>query len=524
MPHKAHHIRKDVLANILGKGWVGLVSILFVPFFIKFLGVEAYGLVGFFLSLQTVLLLVDFGFSTTLNRALAACGAGIVPPSVISLATMLERLFVGFSLIILLGVVIAAPWLVNHWVTLQQLPASNVQHGLQLMGISIALQLPFMLYSGGLIGLGRQTQVNVILAMAATLRFGGALVVLMLVPRIEAFFAWQVVAVGGQSLWARQLFWRRLRVRSSPPASLHPSSSSPHSSSSHPSPSPHHQAKAFRGHIGFAAAVGLTSVLGTVLTQMDKLMLSRLLPLESYSYYMLAWTLCSTLPVLASTVVTAYFPRLSAEVAQPDGTPAPLYHQACQLLACALMPAGALLMLFPREILTLWLGNPQVVQQVAPVLTIMAVGSLLNTLVHLPHAMQWALGLARLGLYANIFMIGAMVPAMYIAVQQAGILGAVWVWVALNITYVFIGVPLMHCWILRGQLPTWLAADVLRPAAIAFGVVGLLRQLWPWPPAQSMTQLLLLALIYGAAALSCLVASPRTRGFLPLQHRTTLTR
>lgn len=511
MPHKAHHIRKDVLANILGKGWVGMVSILFVPFFIKFLGVEAYGLVGFFLSLQTVLLLVDFGFSTTLNRALAACGAGIIPPSVVSLATMLERLFAGCSLAILLGVVTAAPWLVNHWGTLQHLPASTVQHGLQLMGISIALQLPFMLYSGGLIGLGRQTQVNVILAIAATLRFGGALVVLMLVPRIEAFFAWQVVAVGGQSLWARQLFWRRLRGRSSSPASLHPSSSS------------HHQAKAFRGHIGFAAAVGLTSVLGTVLTQMDKLMLSRLLPLESYSYYMLAWTLCSTLPVLASTVVTAYFPRLSAEVAQPDGTPAPLYHQACQLLACALMPAGALLVLFPGEILTLWLGNPQVVQQVAPVLTIMAVGSLLNTLAHLPHAMQWAFGLARLGLYANIFMVCATVPAIYIAVQQAGILGAVWVWVALNITYVFIGVPLMHCWILRDQLPTWLAADVLRPAVIAFGVVGLLRQLWPWPPAQSMTQLLLLALIYGAAALACLVASPRTRGFLRISHRKTLT-
>jgi hypothetical protein len=114
------------------------------------------------------------------------------------------------------------------------------------------------------------------------------------------------------------------------------------------------------------------------------------------------------------------------------------------------------------------------------------------------------------------------VPAIYVAVQQAGILGAVWVWVALNITYVFIGVPLMHCWILRGQLLPWLAADVLRPAVIAFGVVGLLRQLWPWPPAQSITQLLLLALIYGAAALACLVASPRTRGFLPVSHRKTL--
>lgn len=508
MTSHQHHIKKDVLANILGKGWVGFVSIAFVPLFIKFLGVEAYGLVGFFLSLQTVLLLVDFGFSTTLNRALAACGAGIIPPSVVSLATLLERLFAGCSLAILLGVVIAAPWLVNHWVTLQHLPASNVQHGLQLMGISIALQLPFMLYSGGLIGLGRQTQVNVILAIAATLRFGGALVVLMLVPRIEAFFAWQVVAVGGQSLLARQLFWRRLRGRSSPPASLPPSSSSP---------SPHHQSKAFRGHIGFAAAVGLTSVLGTVLTQMDKLMLSRLLPLESYSYYMLAWTLCSTLPVLASTVVTAYFPRLSAEVAQPDRTPAPLYHQACQLLACALMPAGALLVLFPGEILTLWLGNPQVVQQVAPVLTIMAVGTLLNILAQVPHAMQLASGLAKLGLYANIFMVTMIVPALYLTVRKTGVMGAAWVWVALNATYVIAGVPIMHRWILHGEFLRWLWGCALQPALIAFSLIGLIRGTNLVSALHPIGQLLFFAMIYGIAVILCLLALPSTRPLLRQQ-------
>jgi len=268
-----------------------------------------------------------------------------------------------------------------------------------------------------------------------------------------------------------------------------------------------------------------------------------LLPLESYGHYMLAWTLCSTLPVLASTVVAAFFPRLSAEVARVDGNPSPLYHQACQLLACALMPAGALLILFPAEILTLWLGDPQLVRQVAPVLTIMALGSLLNTLAHLGHAMQLAAGLARLGLYANIFMVTITVPAIFIAVRQGGVLGAAWVWVALNATYIIAGIPIMHRWILRGEFLTWLWVALnatyiiagipimhrwilrgefltwlwgcaLQPAILAFVLIGLIRISKVGTALHPIGQLLFLATIFVIVLTLCLLASSPTRQLL----------
>ena len=39
---------RNVIANYIGRTWAAILSILFVPFYVKFPGIEAYGLVGFF--------------------------------------------------------------------------------------------------------------------------------------------------------------------------------------------------------------------------------------------------------------------------------------------------------------------------------------------------------------------------------------------------------------------------------------------------------------------------------------------
>ncbi len=48
-----------------------MMSLAFVPVYIKLLGIEAYGLIGFFLTLVAILSLLDLGLGTTLNRRLA---------------------------------------------------------------------------------------------------------------------------------------------------------------------------------------------------------------------------------------------------------------------------------------------------------------------------------------------------------------------------------------------------------------------------------------------------------------------
>lgn len=499
--HRLSGVMTDLVANLVGKGWVALVSVLFVPFLIRLLGIEAYGLVGFFITLQTILLLLDFGFSITLNRALAACGQAKIGDEVLSLAVTLERVFAGFAILIAVMVVLAAPWLAAHWIVVDKLPLQSVEHAMRLMGVAIALQLPFMLYAGGLTGLGRQPKVNVIIATCVTVRFGGALIVLTVSPRLESFFVWQILAVAFQTLWARREFRRNLRARSVPSGK---------------------NAGVFRNYMRFAASVGMTATLGVVLTQLDKLMLSKLLPLGEYALYMIAWTLSSMLLMLAGPVVTTFFPRLAAEVARVGGDPGATYHTACQMLSVAVMPAGAVLVLLPDEVLMLWIGRSDVAQSVGSLVALLSLGTLLNTLAQLPHALQLAYGRPRLGLYANILSVAVAVPALYFGVKHAGAPGAAWVWVGLNASYVIIGVPLMHRWLLRGHLARWLGRDVLVPMAMAFFVVFLASYWLKLQLVQSAHNMALVLLCYVAAAGACVIVAPGVRHYLTVLRQSRL--
>ena len=42
-----------------------------MPFYIKLLGIEAYGLVGFYVTLLAALQVLDLGISPTINREMA---------------------------------------------------------------------------------------------------------------------------------------------------------------------------------------------------------------------------------------------------------------------------------------------------------------------------------------------------------------------------------------------------------------------------------------------------------------------
>ena len=68
-------LKKNIAANFIGRFWTSLIGIVFVPVYIHFIGIEAYGLLGVFATFQFLLGLLDMGLSTTLNRELAKFNA-----------------------------------------------------------------------------------------------------------------------------------------------------------------------------------------------------------------------------------------------------------------------------------------------------------------------------------------------------------------------------------------------------------------------------------------------------------------
>src|SRR2546422_8608563 len=115
-------LKFNLLANFAGQGWSVIISIVVIPFYIKFLGIEAYGLLGFYMMLQGVLQVLDLGLSPTMNRELARYSA--IPEKAGEARDLVRTLEVGYWMlgIVIGGAVIgAAPFFAHRWLNVSSL-------------------------------------------------------------------------------------------------------------------------------------------------------------------------------------------------------------------------------------------------------------------------------------------------------------------------------------------------------------------------------------------------------------------
>ncbi len=66
---------RNLLAGLANSVWTALVGLAVIPLYLKFLGIEAYGLIGFFATTQALLQILDLGLAPTITREVARCSA-----------------------------------------------------------------------------------------------------------------------------------------------------------------------------------------------------------------------------------------------------------------------------------------------------------------------------------------------------------------------------------------------------------------------------------------------------------------
>src|SRR6266705_670749 len=213
-------VRRNVIANVAGKGWAALLSLAVVPIYLHFLGIEAFGLIGFFLSLMAILSLLDLGLGTALNRQFAQYS--MQSGKAQAMRDLLRTLEIIYWLIgIAIGVAVAAlaPVIAAYWLKPQQLSNETVTQALTMMGIAIAFQWPRALYGGGLMGLQRQVAFNLLSSITGTVNnVGGVLIVWLVSPSIQAYIALYMAISLADTLLTGLLLWQSLPDASSRPA------------------------------------------------------------------------------------------------------------------------------------------------------------------------------------------------------------------------------------------------------------------------------------------------------------------
>ncbi len=190
---KVYSTKTNVIANFVGNVWIALLSIVFVPIYLHYIGVESYGLIGVFSSIQAFIVLLDFGLSPTLNRELARLSAlEDRRQEMHDIKRTLEIPNWIFAVFIALVLSALAPLIARFWVQPKGLSVETVTQAFIILGFNIAIQFSVNFYTGGLISLQKQLLLSLINMFCGTLRSVGGFVVLAFVsPTIQSFLLWQ---------------------------------------------------------------------------------------------------------------------------------------------------------------------------------------------------------------------------------------------------------------------------------------------------------------------------------------------
>ncbi len=492
-------LKRNIIANFAGQVWAALMSLAFVPLYIKFLGIEAYGLIGFFAMLQAAFQILDLGLSQTMNREMARYST--LPEKAGEARDLVRTLEFGYWAIgIAIGacVLIAAPFLAQYWIKAGTIPVKTIQQAVMIMGVVSALQWPLSFYDGGLMGLQKQVLSNSIkIGMSTLSSFGAVFILWKVSPTITAFFTWQIFISVLMVAFYTAALWRSLPPAGRPPVF-----------------NPNMLRTVWR----FAAGMSGISLSAIILTQLDKVILSKLLSLEMFGYYVLAGTVSNVVPVmLVSPVFNALFPRFTSLGVMNDNAALKLlYHQGSQLMSVLVLPVAAVLVFFSFDLLLLWTGSAKTAGVAAPIVSILVVGMALNALMTLPYALQLSHGWTSIGLRINTLLIITLVPCIYFLATRYGAVGAAFAWIALNGIYMVIGVPLTHRRLLQGEMGHWFLEDILPPLGAALVITGIGR--WMIGDSLSPVKMILsLSAVLLCASLAGALASRHMRTWLQMQ-------
>ena len=452
---------KHLLFNFSSQAVLALSYIICTPFYLRLLGPEAYGLIGLSLTLQAFTVMLDFGISGALNKEIATtkiCEQRLdALKNAIRTFEFLFWLFAAVLIVISWG---TSEYFSEYWLQAATIDCNTLRLAVFTMAASVFLQLPNNIYICALRGLEKHVIVNTTIISGTLIRNFGVIPLLLYYNKsIVAYFIWFFLWYLVQGVFLHFMLWKAyLRSKTKPKLTKNIPE------------------KLYK----FSFRLFLISITTFILMHADKLILSKTIPLEQFSYYSLAATLAAGLTMFITPFFNTLYPRFSFLVASNDTLQlTKLYHNGCKLMATILCSAAAVIILYSDLLIALWTSDINAVAKSSQIVEVLAAGTLLNGLMTIPYALQLSNNWTSLALGMNVIAACILTPLTWYLANKYGPIGAAYSWFLLNLSYLMIALPLIHKKILRGQFLHWWTKDTLPQLLIAFSTASFCKILLP---------------------------------------------
>jgi O-antigen/teichoic acid export membrane protein len=446
-------LKRNILFNFAGGAWQGLLTIAVTPVQVHLLGVEAFGFVGLITILQVLLGTLDLGISATVTRVVSSDHSPDQSASASAVNTA-STFYWGIAILIALLLWTNASHVASYWLTRTTLEPATVAVGMKIIALYLGLRWPVAFYTGVISGLQRMDVLNGLKAGVQTVRLGGGVIVLLIYPNLLAFLAWfafsSAVELVAYAFTAYRLF---------PNLALRPRWST----------------ASLKEIWRYSAAMNLIAITALVLSQADRVAVSKLLSLEALGYYSVAYNLSIAISLVQTAINSASFPALShSHSAGLEQDLRARYAKASELTGLLVALPCAAFVFFGREILTLWVG-PHVADAAMVATAWLGLGFFLNAMVSNAYIASVACGQPRIPLIVNLVGGVFYLPGLYWAVTSYGIAGAGAAYAALNAFYIVTMVPMVQARVMRQGYLAWIRRNLLPYVLAGTAAFGLAR-------------------------------------------------
>lgn len=453
MSNKSPSLKLNVIANYVSQIYVAGVGILILPLYIKYMGAEVFGLVGFFTMLQAWFGLLDMGLTPTIARETARFRGGASKVlEYRALVRALEVLFLGTALLGGGGLFLFSEEITHSWLQIESLSLDVVKYCIQVMVVSVSLRWMTGLYRGVVSGSEKLVWLSTFNMVIATLRFLVVLPILIFVDSSpETFFSFQL----GVAILELLIMWMKGRTL----LPLTPKGTKIGWSIAVVKPK-----------LKFALSVAFTSSMWVMITQTDKLILSKFLTLTEYGYFTLAVLVASSIVLLTGPIKSALLPRMTRIEAENNQTAlVELYCTVTQAVTIMAIPMATTIAVYAKPILWAWTGDIEVVEKANQILSLYVLGYGVLALSAFPYYLQYAKGDLKLHLIGNVVLAIMLIPSIIVATLNYGGIGAAYAWFISNLLYFIVWVPIVHRkfmpllhidWLLKNILPVFIIACI----------------------------------------------------------------
>lgn len=471
-------LKRNIFANLAGGAWVAVLTLAITPLQVNLLGMEAYGVIGFIAVLQIAIGVLDLGLSSTITRELAGDHSSDRRRSQPLLRTAIT-FYWGLAVVIGLILFTSAGSIASAWFNPKSLDNAVLEQTIQVVAIFLGLRWPVALYSGVLAGVQRMDILNVVKVGVVSVRLLGGILVLLTWRDLGAFLAWTAF-----SALIEVLVYAVVCRQAVPAMIWRPGFSLP----------------ALRAVWGFSLSMSALAVLAMGITQIDRLLISKMLPLADLGYYSLAYHAATAISLILSAISTAMMPSFAAaHGADAWETLLRRYDNANRVTLFATGFVLFPLLFFGEPLLAVWV-NPDAAAGAWRSLALLAGGFWMSAAVS--NAFTVAVACRQVGLILKISALSAAcyAPVLYWMIGVWGIDGAGGAWLLLNVSYVLVILPMVHRTILNIPAMPWFSGTLLPFALLGgsiFGIARLFVSHWPSGLWIELIGLVSAVLVYG---------------------------